>query len=67
MHYWEKVFLPELAWLGKDPETGARYVAAGTADQFAALEINGLRYLHYEILAGVSSVDLRLRDTVQVG
>jgi hypothetical protein len=30
------VFRPELAWLGKDPETGARYVAAGTADQFAA-------------------------------
>ena len=30
MHYREKVFRPELAWSGEDPETGARYVAAGT-------------------------------------
>ena len=29
MHYREKVFRPELAWSGEDPETGARYVAAG--------------------------------------
>jgi len=27
MHYREKVFRPELAWKGEDPETGARYVA----------------------------------------
>ena len=51
MHYREKVFRPELAWSGEDPETGARYVAAGTGDQFAALEINGLRYLHLAIHA----------------
>ena len=51
MHYREKVFRPELAWSGEDPETGARYVAAGTDDQFAALEINGLRYLHLAIHA----------------
>jgi Bacterial alpha-L-rhamnosidase 6 hairpin glycosidase domain/Alpha-L-rhamnosidase N-terminal domain len=46
MHYREKVFRPELAWKGEDPETGARYVSAGTADGFSALELNGLRYLH---------------------
>ena len=46
IHYREKVFRPELALKGEDPETGARYVAAGAHDQFAALEINGLRYLH---------------------
>ena len=51
MHYREKVFRPELAWSGEDPETGARYVAAGTGDQFAALEINGLRYLHLAVYA----------------
>jgi alpha-L-rhamnosidase len=51
MHYREKVFRPELAWKGEDPETGARYMAAGTDDQFAALEINGLRYLHLVIHA----------------
>jgi hypothetical protein len=51
MHYREKVFRPELAWSGEDPETGARYVAAGTDDQFAALEINGLRYLHLAVHA----------------
>jgi alpha-L-rhamnosidase len=51
MHYREKVFRPELAWKGEAPETGARYVAAGTDDQFAALEINGLRYLHLVIHA----------------
>jgi hypothetical protein len=51
MHYREKAFRPELAWSGEDPETGARYVAAGTDDQFAALEINGLRYLHLAVHA----------------
>ncbi len=51
MHYREKAFRPELAWSGEDPETGARYVAAGTGDQFAALEINGLRYLHLAVHA----------------
>jgi alpha-L-rhamnosidase len=51
MHFREKVFRPELAWSGEDPETGARYVAAGTDDQFAALEINGLRYLHLVVHA----------------
>jgi Bacterial alpha-L-rhamnosidase 6 hairpin glycosidase domain/Alpha-L-rhamnosidase N-terminal domain/Bacterial alpha-L-rhamnosidase C-terminal domain/Bacterial alpha-L-rhamnosidase concanavalin-like domain len=51
MHYREKVFRPELAWSGEDPETGARYLAAGTDDQFAALEINGLRYLHLVVHA----------------
>ena len=51
MHYREKVFRPELAWSGEDPETGARYIAAGTDDQFAALEINGLRYLHLVVHA----------------
>jgi alpha-L-rhamnosidase len=51
MHHREKVFRPELAWSGEDPETGARYVAAGTDDQFAALEINGLRYLHLVVHA----------------
>jgi alpha-L-rhamnosidase len=51
IHYREKVFRPELAWSGEDPETGARYVAAGNDDQFAALEINGLRYLHLVVHA----------------
>jgi Bacterial alpha-L-rhamnosidase 6 hairpin glycosidase domain/Alpha-L-rhamnosidase N-terminal domain len=51
MHYREKVFRPELAWSGEDPETGARYVAAGIDDRFAALEINGLRFLHLAIHA----------------
>jgi alpha-L-rhamnosidase len=51
MHYREKVFRPELAWSGEDPETGARYLAAGTDDQFAALEISGLRYLHLVVHA----------------
>jgi alpha-L-rhamnosidase len=51
MHYREKVFRPELAWSGEDPETGARYVAAGANDHFAALEINGLRYLHLAVHA----------------
>jgi alpha-L-rhamnosidase len=51
MHYREKVFRPELAWSGEDPETGARYVAAGADDRFAALEINGLRYLHLAVHA----------------
>ena len=56
MHYREKVFRPELAWSGEDPETGARYVAAGTDDQFAALEINGLRYLHLVVHADQASI-----------
>ena len=51
MHYREKVFRPELAWKGEDPETGARYVSAGTDDYFAALELNGLRYLHLVVHA----------------
>jgi hypothetical protein len=60
MHYREKVFRRELAWSGEDPETGARYVAAGTDDQFAALEINGLRYLHLVVHADqATSVTLR--------
>ena len=46
MHYREKVFRPELAAKGEDPETGARYVSAGSADGFSAVELNGLRYLH---------------------
>jgi alpha-L-rhamnosidase len=46
MHYREKVFQPELAAKGEDPETGARYVSAGSADGFSAVELNGLRYLH---------------------
>ena len=40
-----RCFPPGTGWSGEDPETGARYLAAGTDDQFAALEINGLRYL----------------------
>jgi Bacterial alpha-L-rhamnosidase 6 hairpin glycosidase domain/Alpha-L-rhamnosidase N-terminal domain/Bacterial alpha-L-rhamnosidase concanavalin-like domain len=51
MHYREKVFRPELAWSGEDPETGARYVASGSDDRFAALEINGLRYIHLVVHA----------------
>lgn len=51
MHCREKVFRPELAWKGEDPETGARYVAAGTDKQFAALELNGLHYLHLVVHA----------------
>jgi len=51
MHYREKVFRPELAWKGEDPETGARYVAAGKDDRFSGLELNGLRYLHLVIYA----------------
>jgi hypothetical protein len=51
MHYREKVFRRELAWKGEDPETGARYVAAGLDDQFAALEIDGLRCLHLVVHA----------------
>jgi alpha-L-rhamnosidase len=51
MHYREKVFRPELAWKGEDPETGARYIASGADDKFAALELNGLRYLHLVIHA----------------
>jgi len=66
MHYREKVFRSELAWSGEDPETGARYVAAGTADQFAALEINGLRYLHLVVhadqAASVSLNRLEVRE-----
>jgi alpha-L-rhamnosidase len=46
MYYREKVFRPELAAKGEDPETGARYVSAGSADGFSAVELNGLRYLH---------------------
>ena len=53
MHYREKLFRPELVWKGEDPETGARYVAAGADDRFAGLEINGLRYLHL-VVAGIS-------------
>ena len=64
MHYREKVFRPELAWSGEDPETGARYVAAGIDDQFAALEINGLRYLHLAIHADeAASVTLNRLET----
>ena len=60
MHYREKVFRPELAWSGEDPETGARYVAAGLDDGFAALEINGLRYLHVVVHADqAASVTLK--------
>ena len=60
MHYREKVFRPELAWSGEDPETGARYVAAGLDDEFAALEINGLRYLHLVVHADqAASVTLK--------
>lgn len=46
LHYRERPFRPERAddWL--QPQTGARYVARGGADTFAALEINGLRYAH---------------------
>jgi Bacterial alpha-L-rhamnosidase 6 hairpin glycosidase domain/Alpha-L-rhamnosidase N-terminal domain/Bacterial alpha-L-rhamnosidase concanavalin-like domain len=51
MHYREKVFRPELALKGEDPETGARYVTTGTDDRFSAMEINGLRYLHLAIHA----------------
>jgi alpha-L-rhamnosidase len=51
MHYREKAFRPELAWKGEDPETGARYVAAGKGDRFSGLELNGLRYLHLVIHA----------------
>jgi alpha-L-rhamnosidase len=51
MHYREKLFRPELAWKGEDPETGARYMAAGADDRFARLEINGLRYLHLVVHA----------------
>jgi alpha-L-rhamnosidase len=59
IHYREKVFRPELAWSGEDPETGARYFAAGADDQFAALEINGLRYLHLVVHAD-QAVSVRL-------
>jgi hypothetical protein len=60
MHYREKVFRPDLAWKGEDPETGARYVAAGTENRFAALELNGLRYLHLVVHAEQAvSVTLR--------
>jgi alpha-L-rhamnosidase len=60
MHYREKVFRPELAWKGEDPETGARYVAAGANDRFAALELNGLRYIHLAVHADKpASVTLR--------
>jgi alpha-L-rhamnosidase len=51
MQYREKIFRPELAWKGEDPETGARYVTAGTDDRFASLELNGLRYLHLVVHA----------------
>jgi alpha-L-rhamnosidase len=51
MHYREKVFRPELAWKGEDPETGARYLAAGNDDRFTGLELNGLRYVHLVIHA----------------
>jgi alpha-L-rhamnosidase len=51
LHYREKVFRPELAGEGLDPTTGARYVAAGADDTFAALELNGLRYLHLAVHA----------------
>jgi alpha-L-rhamnosidase len=46
LFYREKVYRPEHAWLGEDPETGARYVAAGSGETFAAIELNGLRYAH---------------------
>ena len=46
LFYREKVYRPEHAWLGEDPETGARYVAAGGGETFAAMELNGLRYVH---------------------
>jgi alpha-L-rhamnosidase len=66
MHYREKVFRPELAWSGEDPETGARHIAAGADDQFAALEINGLRYLHLVVhadqTASVSLNRLEVRE-----
>ena len=32
MHYREKVFRPELAWSGEDPETGARDSQPGLDD-----------------------------------
>jgi hypothetical protein len=55
MHYREKPFRPELAWKKEDPQTGARYVAAGANDHFGALELNGLRYVHLAIHADQSA------------
>jgi alpha-L-rhamnosidase len=55
MHYREKPFRPELAWKKEDPQTGARYVAAGVNDHFGALELNGLRYVHLAIHADQSA------------
>jgi alpha-L-rhamnosidase len=52
LFYRERAFRPELgAAVGSDPATGARYIAAGGPDLFAALELNGLRYIHLVVHA----------------
>ncbi len=55
LFYREKAYRPERAWLGEDPETGARYVAAGGGETFAAMELNGLRYLHLVVHSAESA------------
>ena len=54
VHYREKAFRPGSAGASElsDPATGARYVTAGGADSFSALELNGLRYLHLVVHTG---------------
>jgi hypothetical protein len=46
LYYREKPWDARLDAGMSSPDTAARYVARGTADEFRALEINGLRYLH---------------------
>src|SRR3954468_4684012 len=49
LHYREKAFRPEQAGETSDlsdPAIGARYIAAGGDGTFAAIELNGLRYVH---------------------
>ncbi len=68
LYYREKPFRAEQAARSSDvsdPATGARYVAAGGPGTFAALELNGLRYVHlvvhadHEATVTVSRVEVR--------
>src|SRR3954452_236262 len=69
LHYREKAFRPERSGGTpelSDPATGARYIARGGSDSFAAFELNGLRYVHLAVHAdqeaSVSLSRLEVRD-----
>jgi alpha-L-rhamnosidase len=66
LSYREKPYSPETAGDLSAPMTGARYVAAGGPGTFAALEVNGLRYVHLVVHAEqdvtVSLTRLQVRE-----